>query len=622
MKTAYNTNTAFPDKPDIPLWKMAALIFLYLAFHLVFEMHAHAFLSPLKITAWYPPNALALVFLLFMGLRVWPVVILAYVIGNLAVWEHWHIDWDTILPPVLNASAVIVGGVLLTRNPHFIPRTNWSLKDLAGFCLVAFAIAVISGIGTQGGWLLLGRADPALLPRIMGEWILGDMIGLMVLTPFLLVIALPFSKKVIAKGSNNICWFLLKACRQSPYRVLEALALTAFTVLVIHTVFLSAQAQWHNLLFLCYLPVLWAVLRYGLVGATLTATAIAFSGLTAALYLTDPTILFPNRADIHVFQLFTLILVLVGYTLGVAIDELRYAKRSIESHRQELEEIVTVRTLELSKEIQVRRRAEDELRVMNDQLEHRVLERTNALNKARERAERANEAKTRFLQNMSHELHTPLNAILGFAQLLERGEFGPLGHEKYYDYARHILAAGNHLVSLVGDLLEMASLTEENYLLQRQLLDLNALAKDASLMSEPRAMDRRITIKIKTLPTDLTINGDKHRLLQVLLNLVNNAIKYSPKDSVITISTHRENDAAVVKIRDEGPGIAPEDTDRVFERFWRRNHSQLSDQGGMGLGLAIARSLTERHGGTLVLGQNDKGKSGTCAQVRLPLVKP
>lgn len=605
------------NKPITPTWKLIASAILYIVLHLALEAHAQAFLSPLKITAWYPPNAIAIVFLVMVGLRVWPIIIIAFILGNLAIWEHWQIDWSTVIPPILNAGAAIAGGALLLRNRRFIPGPYWSLKGLAGFCLVSLTVAVLSACGTQGLWLLLGRISPAVLPRMFSEWILGDMIGLMVLTPFLLVIAVPLGRLLLSSRPDHIWRTLISHIRKNPYRALEALALFGFTILTINLIFLSPLAQWHNILFLCFLPVLWAVLRYGFTGATVIVTVIAFSGLTAALFLSDPTILFPNRYSFHIFQLLVLILALVGYTLGVAMDELRRAKLSIEGHRQELEKIVAVRTQELSREIEERRRIEDALRAMNDQLEHRVLERTNALNKARERAERASDAKTRFLQNMSHELHTPLNAVLGFAQLLEREELGPLGHPKYQGYAHHIMAAGSHLLSLVGDLLDMASLTEENYPLQCRPLDLRTLAKDACLMSEPRAMERHIILKINNGPDAMIVNSDKHRLLQVLLNLINNAIKFSPEKSTITISTRTENRTAILEIQDEGPGIDPNDTELVFERFWRSSNSQLSDQGGMGLGLAIARSLTERHGGTLAL--HSEGHSGTCAVIRLPL---
>ncbi len=617
MKIAPSALTTKPNKPTTSFWQMIGPVLLYLVLHLAFEGHANSFQTPLNITAWYPPNAIAIVFLLIMGLRFWPVVIVAFLLGNLAIWEQWQIDWSTILPPILNACAAITGGYLLVRNRHFVPGPYWSLKGLAGFCLVALAVAILSGIGTQGTWLLLGRIDLDQISQMSSEWILGDMIGLMVLTPFLLVIAVPFSNAFLPRGRDKGWRYLLGRIRRTPYRALEALVLFGFTVLIIHTVFLSPIAQWHNLLYLCFLPVLWAVLRYGFIGATLIATVIAFAGLTAALLLADPIALFPNRNDIHIFQLFILVLALVAYTLGVTMDELRRAKRSIEGHRQELEGIVAVRTQELSREIEVRRRAEGELRAMNDQLEHRVLERTYALSKARERAERASEAKTRFLQNMSHELHTPLNAVLGFAQLLEREELGPLGHPKYQDYAHHIMAAGSHLLSLVGDLLDMASLTEENYPLQRQPLDLTMLAEEACLMSGPKAMERQIALKMSNGSGAMMVNADKHRLLQVLLNLVNNAIKFSPEKSTITISTRTDGQTAILEILDEGPGIDPAESELVFERFWRGSKSQLSDQGGMGLGLAIARSLTERHGGTLVL--QSRGNSGTCAEIRLPL---
>lgn len=590
---------------------------IYLVLHLLLEMHAHAFRSPLTVTAWYPPLGLALSYFLCRGRNSWPVVALGFFLGVLLVWGT-HSGWvDALRIALSNTFAAWLGAQLLKRRSDLMGR-NWGLGDLAAVLGVAALMGIVSGALILGYWALAGQMEISRLPPAFGEWILGDMIGIMLIAPLALVILAPFSLCMQSHGIRAMTARWMASVSHRPERLLEALAFVLVNAAIIFWVFLSQDARDFNLFFLCFLPVLWAVLRYGFVGATLTAAGIDILGLTAILYFGVPGGMSDNLMAVHYFQLFVMMLAIIAYTLGITLDRLRHAREALDRQSRNLEGQVERRTSQLASEIEERRHAEDKLRRLNDSLEQRVIARTEALNDARKRAERANEAKTHFLQNMSHELRTPLNAVIGFAQILEAEMLGPLGSPKYKDYARDINKAGSHLLSLVGDLLEMASLTGADRPLHLEPCSLRHVLDAVRVMAEPRATETGVGLAIDRNGSDIRLMADHPRLVQVLLNLVGNAIKFTPRGGHVDMAFRLEDGDAIIEISDTGPGIAKEDLPHIFDRFWRGSRSELTGAGGMGLGLPIAKSLAERHGGSLVI-ESRRGK-GTRAIVRLPAI--
>ncbi|GER02190.1 hypothetical protein JCM17845_28130 [Iodidimonas gelatinilytica] len=597
-------------------WQRGLLIATYLLVHTFFDAHAKAFQTPLNVTTWYPSIGFTLAFMLYYGPKSLPLVAFGYLAINLLVWENGAFNIYTILPPLFNSIASLAGAQYLHKHIGSISRP-WTLQMLAHFGVGTLLTSTLAGISIIGFWISSGlRPSSVFFPSLM-EWMLGDVIGISIVAPFMLVIFIPHLSLLVRDGIQTVLHQNVRFLKENLFFLADLLIGASLLISVIYLVFFSSFGQTYNLLFLNAIPVLWAVLRHGFRGAVLVATTIAISGLASVLYLDESTRFISSRTDIYIFQLFTMILTLASYTLGAAIDELRRAKKSIERHRRELEETVRHRTMELVQENAERRRAEDDLIRINDMLEQRVLDRTKALNEARLHAEHMSEAKTQFLQNISHELRTPLNAVIGFSQLLTREELGPLGQAKYRDYAQNIHSAGSHLLSLVGDLLEMASLTGEERPLQKTVRDLRPMVEEALSMSKPRADAKNIRLAITTHDAAIYVEADQHRLLQVLLNLIGNAIKFSPENSLVDIRLSQENRDAIIEITDQGPGIAEADLPLVFERFWRGNRSDISSVGGMGLGLSIAHSLIQKHGGNLSLGNvPDKG---ICATIRLPL---
>lgn len=599
----------------MPVVVLTALI--YLGLHLVLDAHAHYFRSQHSITAWYPPIGLALAYLICCGRNRWPVVVLAFYLGIILIWKTNDGHFDSLRIALSNTLAAYAGAYMLRKRDR-LPTPNWSLEDLAALVLAGLVSGGVSGLLILGYWHFTGAPFIKSTPIAIVEWLLGDLIGVLLIVPVMLIVVSPVARLIGEKSLDGALRQFWHAVRSQPARLAEILGFVLSFAVLIYWVFLSEHAQVHNLYFLNFIPVLWAVLRQGFVGAALTAIAIDAFGLTTILVSGIPAGFGDDIVAIRYFQIFALLLAIVAFTLGITVDRLKQARSELDWQSRNLEIEVERRTRQLAQEIEERKRIEDQLRRLNESLEQRVLARTEALNDARKRAERANEAKTQFLQNMSHELRTPLNAIIGFAQILREEMLGPLGNPKYRDYVRDILAAGNHLLALVGDLLEMASLSGEDRPFRMEPCSLGAVIDAVRVMAEPKADSTHVRLVMERPEPDLLVMGDHSSLVQILLNLVSNAVKFAPAgDGTVRVSISRSKDEVIVEVVDNGPGIPPADLPHVFERFWRGSRADLSG-GGMGLGLAIAKSLAERHGGSLRI-ESGPGE-GTRAILAFPLL--
>jgi len=248
----------------------------------------------------------------------------------------------------------------------------------------------------------------------------------------------------------------------------------------------------------------------------------------------------------------------------------------------------------LHQAVQAIREAEHALR---DQVALKEAALHNA-NVERVRAERAGQAKSEFLANMSHDLRTPLNAIIGFSDMMRLGIYGPM-EGKYDEYANDIKASGEHLLSLVNEILDLAKIESGHQSLQLEEVDGVSLAAECTRLFTTMARDKRISLSLDTgdgvaIPASL----DRLRVRQVLVNLLSNAVKFTPEGGAVTCRVRR--DAAgwlVYTVSDTGPGMSADELRLALEPFQRVAMDPTHTVEGTGLGLPLAKALTELHKG-------------------------
>ena len=236
---------------------------------------------------------------------------------------------------------------------------------------------------------------------------------------------------------------------------------------------------------------------------------------------------------------------------------------------------------------------------------------------ARRRAEEANLAKSRFLATMSHELRTPLNAILGFSEVMKSELFGQHVVAAYRDYSNDIHQSGQHLLTLINEILDLSRVEAGRYELQEESLALVHVVEDCRHLLALRADKRAITV-VELIEPDLPrLWADERALRQVVLNLLSNAIKFTPQGGTVTIKVGWTTQGGqYVSIRDTGPGIPEDEIDTVMTSFGRGTLAQKNAEEGSGLGLPIVKGLVELHGGAFTL--KSKVREGTEALMILP----
>jgi two-component system cell cycle sensor histidine kinase PleC len=236
---------------------------------------------------------------------------------------------------------------------------------------------------------------------------------------------------------------------------------------------------------------------------------------------------------------------------------------------------------------------------------------------ARRRAESANLAKSRFLATMSHELRTPLNAILGFSEVMKAELFGPHGILAYKEYSTDIHSSGQHLLMLINEILDLSRVEAGRYELKEESVSLSGVVEDCRHLLAMRAKNRGISV-VETLDGDLPrIWADERAVRQVTLNLLTNAIKFTPQGGSIVIKVGwTKSGGQYLSIRDTGPGIPPEEIPIVLSSFGRGSLAQKNAEEGSGLGLPIVKGLVELHGGEFRL--NSKLREGTEVIVIFP----
>src|SRR4051794_17791883 len=231
------------------------------------------------------------------------------------------------------------------------------------------------------------------------------------------------------------------------------------------------------------------------------------------------------------------------------------------------------------------------------------------------RAEEANQTKSKFLANMSHELRTPLNAIIGFSEVMGSGMFGSLGSEKYQEYCHDILTSGHYLLEVINDILDMSKIEAGRMKLDMETLDLSTTLAESLRVVSGRAEDKQLTLRTD-IEGAVPVAADRRAIKQILVNLLSNAVKFTPDGGKVTVRCRRRRNAVILLIADTGIGIAPESLRRLGKPFEQVESQLTKTYHGSGLGLAIAKSLAALHGGSMKL--RSTLAVGTVVCVSLP----
>jgi two-component system cell cycle sensor histidine kinase PleC len=212
------------------------------------------------------------------------------------------------------------------------------------------------------------------------------------------------------------------------------------------------------------------------------------------------------------------------------------------------------------------------------------------------RAEEANQSKSDFLANMSHELRTPLNAINGFSDIMQKEMFGPLGDPRYKEYVNDILFSGQHLLALINDILDMSKIEAGKMTLNTEFMYMHDMIAQVVRIIRGRAEESQLTLDI-TGTEGQEIEADPRAVKQILLNLLTNAIKFTPENGKVSVNLIPKKSGIIVKVTDSGIGISQENIDRLAKPFEQVVDQSTKHKEGTGLGLALSKSLIELHGG-------------------------
>jgi len=299
---------------------------------------------------------------------------------------------------------------------------------------------------------------------------------------------------------------------------------------------------------------------------TLTSQPDKTQTILAKVYRRSDQLLIVGEFDAGEFSRLNQLMIELNHDLGTTQRELVKEKRNLE---------VTLKEL---------RQTETELVAVN------------------QLADAANKAKSEFLAFMSHELRSPLNAINGFTEMLRMEIYGPLGDTRYVDYANDIHGAGIHLLQVINDILDLSKIESGHMILTEEKLEIKEEVKLAVKLVSDRAFANDVTLTIE-VPNKLPLlKADRLRVKQMLLNLLTNAIKFTPKEGKVSVvASQNEERAILLKVTDTGIGISEENLSNVLNPFAQANDAMVREQEGTGLGLPLVKTLIELHDGIFAI---------------------
>ena len=329
---------------------------------------------------------------------------------------------------------------------------------------------------------------------------------------------------------------------------------------------------------------------------TLAICGMHFTGMSAVIYVPNPLVAIPEAvldptALAMAVAAGAILIVALGL-IGVIVDNHLTQRAADEGSRLRAH----IHALEATKA----------------QLE----ETSSSLAAALVSADAANKAKSEFLAVMGHELRTPLNAVIGFSEVMLNEVFGPLGHGRYREYIESIHDSGTHLLGLINDVLDMSRLDAGELALSKEELKIADLIAEAVRTITLQAEAADISLIEDVEPWLPTVRADRRRMRQVLINLLTNAVKFTSAEGTVRISAYRRGDNLAIEVSDTGIGMAAHEIPKAMERFGQVDSRLSRKYEGVGLGLPLAKQLTELHGGQLEL-ESSPG-AGTKVTIILP----
>jgi len=511
-----------------------------------------------QVSVVWPATGLALALLVLRGRRLWPAIFIGAFAANYLS--------DT---PLLASAGIATGnaieallGATLLQRVGFQPSMR-RLHDVASLFLLAACLSTASS-ATLGvvSMCLTGTAPWSAFSSVWSTWWIGDAIGDLVTAPFLFVWA--------DQARNR--WRL--------QRLTEAAVLLCSMLLLSLAVFVDqGSAVPYPVHYLIFPAVIWAALRLGQhATATLVFGAMAVT-IVATLAGRGPFVVTSNAAaSLLQVALFMAVVAVTGLFLGAATAERNRAER---------------------------RRAEDYARLQ--QSEERLARQAEELAAADRR-------KDEFLAVLGHELRNPLAPLQNGLELLALGG----NDQALVTHARQVMERQlRHLVRLVDDLLDVARIRSGKIVLEIERVELAAMVASAVELARPHIDARSHDLQVVLPPDTLWTSADRIRLPQLLANLLNNAAKYTDEGGNITFSVAQLQDHVVISVRDTGIGMDSETLENVFELFAQAAGTAHTVQGGLGVGLSLARSIAELHGGVLTAHSDGPGK-GSEFVLRLP----
>ena len=256
-----------------------------------------------------------------------------------------------------------------------------------------------------------------------------------------------------------------------------------------------------------------------------------------------------------------------------------------------------VQLLESNEEV---RKFAEELKAVNASLEKKVSERTADLQEMLQELKTADVAKSTFMANMSHELHTPLNVIMGSADVLQEGIWGDLS-PKQQKYVQSIRDSGSHLLQLINDVLDISKMATGKMLLNIEPFTIAEVVQQAVNGIKTMTEKKQLQLTVQLQPENFVVKADMNKLLEILYNLLSNAAKFTPEHGSIEVSVRQLEDSFKVMVKDSGIGIAEKDQERVFVEFEQVENSYTKQYEGTGLGLPIVKKMVTMMGGQVFL---------------------